>query len=240
MNDITLNRREFLQYTAGGTLAMAGFPYLAAGNAESKLPPIRAITRGPKFHWFSYYDKLQFDPSGRYALSMEVGFEHRSPKLDDVIKIGMVDLKNNDRWIELGESRSWCWQQGCMLQWLPGSKNKIIWNDRVSDRFVCHILNFFTGEIRTLPYPIYTISPDGRTAVAPDFRRVQDMRPGYGYAGLPDPYTDDLAPKDTGIFRIDLETDRRDLIISLADIAKFGQIPGNPKEPASLAGKGPA
>jgi hypothetical protein len=80
-----------------------------------------------------------------------------------------------------------------------------------------------------LPYPIYTISPDGKTAVAPDFRRIQDMRPGYGYAGLPDPHAAELEPKDSGIFRINLETGRKDLIISLANIANFGQIPGNPK-----------
>ena len=27
--------------------------------------PMRAITKGPKFHWFGYYDKLEFDPTGR-------------------------------------------------------------------------------------------------------------------------------------------------------------------------------
>jgi hypothetical protein len=228
-----LTRRKFLHYTAGSALALTGLPSYAteANSKPEELPPIRAITRGPKFHWFSYYDKLQFDPSCRYALGMEANFEHRSPKPNDVISIGMVDLKDNDRWLKLGQSRSWCWQQGCMLQWLPGSKNEIIWNDRQDDRFVCHILNVFTGKKRTLPYPIYTISPDGRTAVAPDFRRIQDMRPGYGYPGLPDPHTDEPAPKDSGIFRIDLETGSRDLIISIADIAKFGQIPGDPKEP---------
>ena len=233
MDNNKLTRRKFLQYTAGSVLALTALPGYAteANSKPEELPPIRAITRGPKFHWFSYYDKLQFDPSCRYALGMEVDFEHRSPKPNDVISIGMVDLKDNDRWLTLGQSRSWCWQQGCMLQWLPGSKNQIIWNDRQDNRFVCHILNVFTGKKRTLPYPIYTISPDGRTAVAPDFRRIQDMRPGYGYSGLPDPNKDDLAPKDSGIFRIDLETGKKDLIISIADIAKFGQIPGEPKEP---------
>ena len=201
-----------------------------AGAELSPLPPVRAITRGPKFHWFSYYDKLQFDPTGRYVLGMEVDFEHRCPRPDDAVKIGMVDLRNGDKWTQLGESRSWCWQQGCMLQWRPGSKSEIIWNDRQDDRFVCHILDVHSGKKRTLPYPIYTVSPDGRTAVAPDFRRVQDMRPGYGYAGLPDPHADDPAPGDSGIFRLDLDTGRRDLIISLADIAGFGKIPGEPKD----------
>ncbi len=185
-----------------------------------ELPPCRAITRGPKFHWFGYYDKLEFDPTCRYVLGMEVDFEHRSPKPDDVIKVGMVDLKDNDRWIELGESRAWCWQQGCMLQWRPGSRSEVLWNDRQGDRFVCHILDVKTRKKRTIPHPVYTVSSDGKTACAPDFRRVNDTRPGYGYGGLPDPHADDLAPEDSGIFRVDLETGECKLIVSLADVVK--------------------
>ena len=234
MDNIELNRRKFLRSIAIGSTVLPRLIGSAFGaTTKSKLPdspPIRSITRGPKFHWFSYYDKLQFDPAGRYVLGMEVDFEHRSPKADDIIKIGMVDLKNGDKWAELGQSSAWCWQQGCMLQWRPGSKNEIIFNDRQEDRFVCHILNVHSGRKRTLSYPIYTVSPYGRTAVTPDFRRIQDMRPGYGYAGLPDPYKDAAAPNDSGIFRVDLDTGSRELIISLADIAKFGQIPGNPKD----------
>ena len=221
MDDIKLTRRELLRFAGGGTLAMAGFSGNKTWATSHKFPRVRAITRGPKFHWFSYYDKLQFDPSCRYALGMKVDFEHRSPRPDDVISIGMVDLKSRDRWIELGESRAWCWQQGCMLQWRPGSKNEIIWNDRQENRFVCHILDIHSRKMRTLAHPFYTISADGRTAVAPDFRRIQDMRPGYGYAGLPDPHTDNPEPKDSGIFRLDLDTGRYKLIISIADVAKI-------------------
>ncbi len=181
----------------------------------------RAITHGPKYHWFGYYDKLQFDPSGRYVLGMEVDFEHRSPRADDIIRIGMVDLADGDRWIELGQSRAWGWQQGCMLQWRPGSASEVIWNDREGDRFVCHILDVHTGRRRTLPFPIYTLAPDGRTAVAPDFRRINDMRPGYGYAGLPDPYAGELAPESSGIWRMDLETEQQSLIVSLAQVVRI-------------------
>ena len=52
---------------------------LYARADASEFPPVRAITRGPKHHWFSYYDKWQFDPSDRFALGMQVDFEHRSP-----------------------------------------------------------------------------------------------------------------------------------------------------------------
>lgn len=213
-----LSRRRFL----GNLAALAGLP-LAAGSsaADEKLPPIRAITRGPKFHWFGYYDKLQFDPTSRYVLGMEVDFEHRSPRPDDVIKVGMIDLADNDRWIELGESRAWNWQQGCMLQWLPGSAEEVLWNDRQGDRFVCHVLNVRTRQQRTIPAPIYCISPDGRTAVAPDFRRLNDTRPGYGYTGSVDPNRAVLCPENAGIWRVDLGTGEQKLLLSFADAARF-------------------
>ena len=97
------------------------------------------LTTGPKHHWFGYYDKLQFDPSGRYVLGMEVEFEHRPPTPDDTIAIG-IDLHDGNRWTELGHSAAWCWQQGCMLQWLPGSDSRIIWNDRERGCFDSHVL----------------------------------------------------------------------------------------------------
>ncbi len=180
--------------------------------------PTRIITNGPKKHWFGYYDKLQFDPSGRYALGMEVDFEHRSPTAEDEITVGMVDVEDMDKWIPLGTSRAWSWQQGCMLQFIPGSAREIIWNDRQGDQFICHILDIKTREKRTLPFPIYTLNPDGKTAMSVDFERINDLRRGYGYAGIPDPNANEIAPKSAGIYHCNLETGKRELVISLADM----------------------
>ena len=176
------------------------------------------ITTGPKYHWFGYYDKLQFDPTDRYVLGMEVDFEHRSPTRDDRIAVGMIDRQDNHRWIELGHSRAWCWQQGCMLQWRPGTTSEVLWNDRQGDAFVCHVLDVATRERRTLPMPVYTVSPDGRTGFCPHFGRVNDMRPGYGYAGVPDPCRAIAAPEDSGLWHVDLETGECALILSIADV----------------------
>ena len=189
--------------------------------------PIRAVTHGPRYHWFGYYDKFQFDSTGRRLLGMAVDFEHRSPRPDDVIGIGMVDLDDGNRWIPLGSSRAWGWQQGCMLQWRPCSDSEVVWNDRDGDHFVCHILDVETGTQRTLPLPAYTLSPDGNTAVTPNFRRINDMRPGYGYAGLPDPYADQLAPEHSGIHRLDMTTGESELIISLAEMAAIPSAQGD-------------
>ena len=108
-----------------------------------------------------------------------------------------------------------------MLQWLPRSDCKIIWNDRADGRFVSHILNVVTGQRRTLPHAVFTLSPDGVSALSIDFRRLEDMRPGYGYMGFRDPWHDVPAPRETGIHSVDLRTGTRELIVSLAEVASI-------------------
>jgi hypothetical protein len=215
-------RRQFLAALAAAS-AGAG----ARAQDADRFPPIRQITRGPGFHWFGYYDKLQFSPDNRFVLGNKVGFEHRSPTAEDEIEVGMVDLHESDRWIPLGTTKAWCWQQGCMLQWIPGSESKVIWNDRQKDRFVSHILDVKTGDKRTLPTPIYALSPNGREAVSCDFARVAECRPGYGYAGIPDRFRDDMAPDGSGITHVDLETGEAKLIISHRQIATMGEVIAN-------------
>lgn len=215
------SRRKFMSGFAGMAAAL---PLLK--KSSEKLPPVRAITRGPKFHWFGYYDKLQFDPTSRFVLGMAVDFEHRTPGPDDRIQVGMVDLGDRDRWIELGTSRAWNWQQGCMLQWLPGSNSEVIWNDRQGGGFVSHILDVKTKKKRTLPAPIYNLSPDGRIAIAPDFRRLNEVRPGYGYAGVIDSRREELAPADAGLWRMDTTTGEQRLLFSFADLARYPYLEG--------------
>lgn len=216
-------RRRFLQGSLS-SIGLAAFNARGQEAAKADFPATRVITRGPGHHWFGYYDKLQFDPSGRFVLGMRVDFEHRSPLPDDVIQVGMVDLEEKDAWIPLGESRAWNWQQGCMLQWLPGSDSKVIWNDRERDRFVCHILDVKTGDKHTLPHSIYSISPNGKEAVTCDYSRVADCRPGYGYAGIPDRYFEVMAPAETGISHVNLETGEAKLILSHKQLAETGEV----------------
>jgi hypothetical protein len=212
-----VHRRQFLLSVA------------ATQKVHSRLPPVRQLTRGPRYHWFGYYDKLQFDPSGRYVLGMEAGFEHRSPKPDDVVKVGIIDTGEGYRWIELGESRAWNWQQGCMLQWLPGSKDEVLWNDRAGGEFVCHVMNVRTRDRRTIPSAIYAVSPDASWAVSCDFRRLNDCRPGYGYAGIADPNSGNMTPDDAGVWKIDPVTGKKRLIVSIADAARIPYPPGYSK-----------
>jgi hypothetical protein len=205
-----MNRRTFIASIAA-----------LRARAAAALSPVRAITQGPRYHWFGYYDKLQFDPDSRYALGVSNDFQHRLPTADDAVEIGIVDLEDGDRWIRLGDSKSWSWHQTCMIQWLPGSKHEVIWNDRQGAEFVSHILNIRTREKRTLPKAIYCVSPDARWALVNDFARSFSMRPETGYAGGVDPFANDPAPARSGVWRMDLKTGESELIVSLADLVKI-------------------
>ena len=218
---MSVTRRELLRASIAAGLGL-GAASLSSSALAGTLPPVRPLTSGPRFHWFSYYDKLQFDLTGRHVLGMEVSFEHRLPEAADPVRLGMVDTADQDRWIDLGVSNAWCWQQGCMLQWLPGSDREVAFNDRERDRFICRIQNTRTGESRSLPAPIYALSPDGRTGIGCNFSRLWDVRPGYGYPGLIDPDADKPAPTNSGVYSLDLHTGEQRLLISVAQVLKLG------------------
>ncbi len=217
-----IQRRNFLKTTSLAGLALSSGCLLGAEDIASKseaFVPIRAVTKGPGFHWFGYYDKLNFSASDTKVLCNRVDFEGRTPTADDEITVGVIDLEDGDKWTTLGTSKAWGWQQGCMLQWRPGSENEVMWNDREDGKYVSRIHNLETGETRTLPRAIYTVSPDGKWALSLDFGRLQRLRPGYGYVGIGDQTPDEKAPEEAGIWRMDLETGASLLIVSNATVA---------------------
>ncbi len=211
------NRRTFIKQTTLAAAALATPPWALA--APGDYPPVTRITDGEHFCWFGYYDKWQTDLSGRYALGCRVGFEGRSPHENDQLQVGIIDLQDNYRWREIGTSKAWGWQQGCMVQWIPGSSEEVIWNDREGDRFVSRVMNIKTGKMRTLPKAIYALAPNGRFAIGTEFNRIQNLRPGYGYAGIADPYATTKAPKEIGLYRLDLKTGKHKLLVSIAEMA---------------------
>lgn len=201
-------------------MAIDFFPAVLRAGVSQEFP-VHQITSGAKQHWFGYYDKWQVDPTGRYALGNEVDVFFRSPQEDDLLRIGLIDLENNNQWEEIGNSTAWSWQQGCMLQWIPGSSTEVIWNDREGEGFVSRVYNIKSGQTRTLPRPIYTLSSDGSFGLTVNFGRLQKMRPGYGYATSDKSKDWEKAPEEDGIFRVDLKTGESRLIISSAQLASL-------------------
>ncbi|MBI3970233.1 MAG: hypothetical protein HY332_02990 [Chloroflexi bacterium] len=89
-------------------------------------------------------------------------------------------------------------------------------------RFVAVVRDADTGAVvRTLPRPIYALSRDGAQAVTLNFSRLQHQRPGYGYAGIPDPWEAVPEPADDGIYWMDVVTGEHRLVIPIAQVAQL-------------------
>jgi len=187
------------------------------------------FVRAPSgYAWFGYYDKEQVDPTGNLLLALrgEPGTENKKPEDNDWREVGYFDLRD-DSWHPIATTLAWNWQQGSMLQWRSGHPDEVMWNDREdspSPRFVARLHNLKTGQTRTLPRPIYHVSSDGKWAVGTDFGRIDDTRRGYGYAGIPDPHRDVLAPEESTVYSMNLDTEE---VVDIADLKAVSEFQSN-------------
>jgi len=182
----------------------------------------------PNYTGFFFYQVLQFDATGRYLLGLRVYFQSRDVKADDRGDVGYIDLKEGFKWTKIGETTAWNWQQGNRLQWRPHS-DEIVWNDRSDDgkSFITRVYNFRTRAKRTLPRPIYDLSPDGNTALTHDYERMNLFK-GTEYVGIEDAYEKEFAPSKTGIWKMSVDSGKSDLIMPLDKMAAFAYPKGKP------------
>lgn len=214
-----LSRRVFLASACALPLARAA----AQPKTDEALKlPARAVTKGPKHHFFGYYDKTPWDETGRYLLANEIGFADRQPAASDELVLGMVDLKDGDKFVPLAKTVAWCWQQGTMLQWLGSAPaREVIFNSLTDGAPSATILDVHSGKSRTLPRPIYALSPDGKQAVTLDFARLHRLRPGYGYASYKEAFAGEAAPEQLGIWGMNVGDGKNDLVVTLKQLAAF-------------------
>ena len=171
-------------------------------------------------YFFGYYDKSELNKSSTKLLAMRVKFIGRMPKKEDYAVIGYFDLeKKGQPFVEVASTRAFNWQQGSMLQWLgPDHETTIIYNDREEDRFISIILNLDSKKSKRLPLPIYTVAPDGKTALCIDFERHYFCHPGYSYEGIiKKKKNKDIVPDD-GIWRLDLVSGDTKKILNVNDL----------------------
>ena len=178
---------------------------------------VRQLTHGSQsglYHSHSYYDIPVMSDDARRIAAYRMEIEGRWMTPDDPVEVGVVDAEQGG-FVPVGSSRAWSWQQGPMVQWLPGGRH-LVWNDRerdgapvpCGDPFVARLHDVETGATRTLDRPVYAVTPDGAAALSVNMARLDRVRPGYGYPGGQGAALDRGAPDDDGIWRIDLTGDR--------------------------------
>jgi len=186
----------------------------------------RVFSDGRHHVFFGYYDITPFSSDDTMLLAMYAPLINRSPDPKSIVKVGWYDLRDvNPKFEEIGETATWCWQQGCRLQWHPLADNKtVLYNNIVNGTYGCILKDIHTREIkRQYGRPFYTVSNDGKWALSINMSRLQRLRPGYGYGFLPDDTLTQKCPQDDGVWRINLETGEEKLLFSVADIRQIEQ-----------------
>jgi len=183
--------------------------------------PTAPLTAGPAGHFFGYYDKSPWARSGNGpgVLTHQVKSNDRMPEPGEAVELGIVGA--DGAFQRLADSRAWNFQQGSMLQWVPGRSDAILFNDIEDGVAIGVKLDLTTGTRTTLPRPFASVSPNGREALSLNYGRLTTLKPEYGYAGLADPFAADPCPADDGIWHFDLEGGAPTLLLSLRQIAEF-------------------
>lgn len=170
--------------------------------------------------FFGFHDSNPFSNDGSKHLAYRLHIPLRMPLEDDLLEIGYWTGEDFSQWVELSQTGAWNYHKGCRLQWL--NETECIYNQVENHRLCSEIVNVETGTKRQLPWPIDSVSSDGKLAATFSYERLQAMMPGYGYL-----YGDDISymqedtSDKTGLFLIDIEHGERRLLASLCDLVKF-------------------
>lgn len=198
-----------------------------AGRGEDERL-VQHLTDGENATFFGYHDKTPFSGDGSKILACSVAAVDTDPGAEcSRMEIGYFKKGDSGTFQpdfqRLTHTDSWCWQQGCMLQWNPVKPDREILFNRSGNHY--HGSVVFDVEKRTVvnefDTPIYSLDPKGRYAASLNFSRLGRLRPGYGYSIVPDPTRGVPAPSEDGVILLDLQNGETSLLVSLEELADY-------------------
>lgn len=178
-------------------------------------------TKDKSAEWFGYYNYDPLNHDKTRILCNRSKSEKQSIKPEDYIELGYYEIASGD-WHHIDYSNAWNWQQGSMMQWLPGeeNQNKVIYNCSKDNHLIAKIKNVETGGTKEIDWSIYAITPDGKKSISIDFERSYWCR-AYHYQAVANNDKEGRIIEGDGIFEIDLEKNERRLLIDIQDIIGF-------------------
>ena len=179
--------------------------------------PFKSLTPPDELHYFfGYYDLQPYGRGGTCHLCHRVPFMNRLPEADDFAEIGYIET-DTLKFRCVARTRAWNFQQGAMLSWYDD--HRIIYNIRDNDAYLSVITDLDSGHTERVGPALAAVNTRSGYGLALNFSRIYDFRPGYGYAGIPDPYAGENAPDDDGVFLVNLNTHESRQIISYRRLA---------------------
>lgn len=210
------------------TLAFAG----SAAAGDLKLE-VTQLTAGPQHHFFGYIGQSLTTPwnaSGRYILSLRTKFHDRMPRPGEAAEVVLLDSHNEYRASAVEKCRAWNFQQGTMFYWNPKEpETQFFFNDRDPETNVVFTVLYDVEkrkrvrEYRFADVPVANggVSPTGEFFLAINYGRIGRLRPTTGYPGAVDPTAATPAPENDGIFRVDIDTGARKLLVSFRQLREL-------------------
>lgn len=175
--------------------------------------------------FFGFHDCSPFNTSENKVLANKVAFDFRMPKAGEGIEIGYFDFNNGQIGVfhPLGTSFAWNYHKGCRLQWIDD--HKVIYNSAINSKTVSIIVDTITLQEVVIKNPIDAVfkSNDELLATTFSYERLQMCMPGYGYPYSDDSFIKEKYPPETGLFLLDLKTNKKELIVPINILKdKFG------------------
>jgi len=172
-----------------------------------------ASTEGDAHHFFGFHDLCPWDVRDERVLLHEVTAAAGGPGSQPARVC--VWWPDRGRIETFGQTDTWNWQQGSRLQWHPTREDVAVYNDLRGGepRGVLHDVR--TREEEVLPFTIYDMAPEGTFALSPHFGRLDRYWSSYGYSGAGGAGLDTRVPADDGIWRVELQENRADLLVSI-------------------------
>ena len=206
------------------------FPLLIKAQPPSLELRIEQVTTGEKHHFFGYIGQCQTIPwnaSGRYILGLEIERIDRMPKPEEAATIILVDTRDDNRIIRVDKTHAWNPQQGTMFYWNPlNPESQFFFNDRDVETGKVFTVVFDINkkkrirEYRFLDTPIGNggVAADGSAWLGLNYGRLARLRLVTGYPEALDWSQDKIAPKNDGIFIVDIKTGEKDLLVSYYEL----------------------
>lgn len=187
----------------------------------------RIFDSGYLHTFFGYYDKSPFSSNSDIILAHSTNVKNETIVKPETAAVGYFNFEKPDKFFKLGDTTTWCWQQGARLMWYPNSDNElIIYNKIVNNKYGSCIQDIKSGAIiKELNFPIYDINFNGTLAATLNFSRLDKFRAGYGYANFPDEAN--INDSDDGIWIYDIKNNTKKLLINFNKLKEMNKIISN-------------
>lgn len=218
---VNMKRRYFIKTSCVAGVGLGIHGISIANSSRLRASMVKSVTSGPQHHFFGYYGISPWNLSETFLLGLEVSRQDSMPVEGEKASIGIIDTQTNE-FKKIAETSAWNYQQGAMLHWNPlNPDNEIYFNDKIDNQIVTRKLNIDTGKESIMPRPVNGLSNNGKYALSLDYGRLGRLRNVVGYSGVEDTNSNDPAPKNGGVWLMDMETGNSKLVVSYYQAYKY-------------------